>query len=147
MKSNAFILLLLFINSFDLIGQGIPYGQEFQVNTYTPGYQHNPTATGLSDGGFVISWIGDHQYKSGICVIGQLFDPLGNKKGDQFKINTYRSYMDSPTIAAFSNGGFVVCWESYNQDGSKEGCFGQLFNSLGIKKGDEFQINTYTQFS
>jgi len=31
-------------------------GSEFQVNTYTPNYQQNPSVSGLSNGGFVVTW-------------------------------------------------------------------------------------------
>ena len=54
MKSIAFSLLLLFMNSADLLGQEIPYGQEFQVNTYTEGLQCQSTIAALPTGGFVV---------------------------------------------------------------------------------------------
>ncbi len=38
-----------------------PVGDEFQVNTYTPSDQQNPSTTALSDGGFVITWISEGQ--------------------------------------------------------------------------------------
>ena len=41
-------------------------------------------------------------------------------------------------------GGFVVTWDSYGQDGSSWGVFGQVFDANGNKLGNEFRVNTYT---
>jgi len=38
----------------------------------------------------------------------------------------------------------VVVWQSYPQDGSDYGVFGQRFASSGAPQGTEFQVNTYT---
>ena len=37
-----------------------------------------------------------------------------------------------------------MVWQSYQQDGSDWGVFGQRFNAAGGKLGGEFQVNTYT---
>jgi len=47
-----------------------------------------------------------------------------------------------PAIAELKDGGFIVCWESHDQDGDKSGIFGQKFNIQKQKVDDEFQINT-----
>ena len=41
-------------------------------------------------------------------------------------------------------GNFVVAWESYEQDGSYSGVFGQRFDAAGSKIGIEFQVNSTT---
>ena len=43
-----------------------------------------------------------------------------------------------------NRGGSVVVWDSYWQDGSNRGVYGQRFDSNGSKAGSEFLINTYT---
>jgi hypothetical protein len=35
-------------------------------------------------------------------------------------------------------------WESFGQDGSYDGVFGQRYDSTGTALGSEFQVNTYT---
>jgi hypothetical protein len=49
-----------------------------------------------------------------------------------------------PSIASLSNGGFVVVWDSWGQDGSGWGVYGQRFDANGNKVGSEFQVNTWT---
>jgi hypothetical protein len=60
-------------------------------------------------------------------------------------VNTYtdRDQYLSDTGSLIS-GGFIVCWQSYLQDGVGEGVYGQLFDENGTKRGKEFQINTYS---
>jgi hypothetical protein len=50
----------------------------------------------------------------------------------------------SPAISHDSSGGFVVAWQSYQQEGSFFGVFGRRFDSSGNALGAEFQVNQYT---
>jgi len=67
------------------------------------------------------------------------------KVGSEFQINNYiANDQQFPSVASFPDGNFVVVWQSYGQDGSYDGIYGQLFNENGSKIGSEFQVNTYT---
>ena len=50
-------------------------------------------------------------------------------------------------MASDSSGNFVVVWESYYQDGSGFGVFGQRYASTGAPLGPEFRVNTHTTIS
>src|SRR5207253_2447559 len=50
----------------------------------------------------------------------------------------------SPSVASDSGGAFVVVWQSFAQDGSSNGVFGQRYSSTGAPAGMEFRVNTYT---
>ncbi len=41
-------------------------------------------------------------------------------------------------------GNFVIVWESFNQDGSGSGIYGQRYSAAGIAQGGEFRVNTTT---
>ena len=45
-------------------------------------------------------------------------------------------------MTALADGGFVVTWESFGQDGSDNGVYGQRYNAQGTAQGSEFQINS-----
>jgi hypothetical protein len=46
----------------------------------------------------------------------------------EFQVNTWTADSQGlPSITSLSNGGFVVVWESYGQDGSGYGVYGRIF--------------------
>jgi hypothetical protein len=66
--------------------------------------------------------------------------------GAEFQVNTYTLGAQSLAhVVADSTGGFLAVWESTGQDGSGRGVFAQRFNSIGERRGTEFQVSTYTQ--
>ena len=66
-----------------------------------------------------------------LLILGPLA-PLCTEAADktdlEFQVNTYTDNGQIyPSVAALSGGGFVVTWQSYEQDGSDTGIYGQLF--------------------
>ena len=125
-------------------------GPEFQVNTYTTyghGDGHADSALSVSsspDGRFVVVWdVRNYRDGSEAGVFGQRFDALGNGSGE-FQVNTsITGDQKKATVTALSDGGYVVIWESPDDD--KKGVFGQRYDSNGAAIGDEFQVNTIRQ--
>jgi hypothetical protein len=115
------------------------------VNTWTTDWQESPSITSLFNGGFVVVWQSNGQDGSGTGVYGQRFDSNGNKVGSEFQVNTWTTdYQEYPSITWLPSGGFVVVWQSFGQDGSGLGVYGQRFDSNGNKVGSEFRVNTWT---
>lgn len=53
-----------------------------------------------------------------------------------------------PAVAMDADGDAIVTWQSnFQRDFSVYDLYAQRFNSVGVKVGDEFQINTSTTFS
>ena len=124
---------------------GAKLGSEFRVNTWTTESQTNPRVTSLVNGGFVVVWVSYSQDGSHNGVYGQLYDDNGNKLTQEFRVNTYTTgNQEMPSIASLPNGGFVVVWESYGQDGSNDGIYVQRFDGGGNKIGQEVRVNSYT---
>ncbi len=120
-------------------------GDEFQVNTYTDNTLMNPSISCLSDGAFVICWESSGQDGSGWGVYAQMFHADGKRMGDEFRVNTYtNNNQNQQVITALEDGGFVISWSSLYQDGSCDGVFAQMYHVDGTRKGEEFQVNTYT---
>jgi hypothetical protein len=127
---------------------GAPVGPEFQVNTYTIGFQSQAQVASRTNGDFVVVWrsFGDQDGDTA-GIFGQWFDKLGAAQGGEFQVNSYTTDNQSaPSVAVARNGDFVVAWRSYGQDGDNFGVFGRQFKSSGLP-GNEFQVNTYTTSS
>ncbi|MEJ2629219.1 MAG: FlgD immunoglobulin-like domain containing protein, partial [bacterium] len=124
---------------------GSKQGTEFLVNTYINHMQECPSVSYLSNGNFIICWQSTGQDKSWAGIYGQLFNSDGSKLGNEFHVNTFTDNDQRyPRVSHLPNGDFIICWQSYGQDNSRFGIYGQLFNSDGSKLGNEFQVNTYT---
>jgi len=103
---------------------GGPLGGEFQVNQFTTSSQRQPTISHDSSGGFVVAWHSYGQDGSGYGVFGRRFNSSGSALGAEFQVNQYTtSYQTFPAISQDSSGGFVVAWQSLDQDGSYFGVF------------------------
>ena len=124
---------------------GIAVGSEFQVNAYTSNDQRISSVTALADGGFVVTWSGNSQDVSGNGIYGQRYDSAGAAVGSDFRVNTFTNGgQQYSSVAALADGGFVVTWSSWDQDGSIDGIYAQRYDSAGAQVGSEFQVNTYT---
>ncbi|WP_305038528.1 Ig-like domain-containing protein [Halomonas alkalisoli] len=133
----------IFAQRYDAAGDAV--GGEFQVNTYTASSQIYSSVAALSDGGFVVTWSSFGQDGSGYGIFAQRYDAAGNAAGGEFQVNTYTPNSQQwSSVAALSDGGFVVTWSSDGQDGWGYGIFAQRYNAAGDAVGGEFQVNTYT---
>ena len=124
---------------------GAATGSEFQVNTTTTNHQYAPTIATLSDGGFVVTWMDSGKDGSGWGVYGQRYDASGAAAGTEFHVSTTTANDQyNPTIAALSDGGFVVTWMDSGKDGSGWGVYGQRYDASGAATGTEFHVSTTT---
>jgi len=122
--------------NFGIFGQryassGAPLGPEFRVNTFTLYNQFIPSVAADTAGNFVVVWHGYLQDNSGFGVFGQRYASSGTPLGPEFRVNTYTTDdQDYATVAADSAGNFVVNWQSFAQDGSNFGVFGQRYGRI-----------------
>ena len=119
-------------------------GSEFQVNTYTQGHQWYSSTAALADGGFVVTWAGSGNGDS-YGIYAQRYNADGSVDGAEFQVNTFTGGTQyRPSITVLADGGFVVTWNSKEQDDDLGyGIYAQRYNSDGSVKGIEFQTNTY----
>jgi hypothetical protein len=130
---------------------GTKSSTEFLVNTTATGTQDESTVTALSDGRFVVTWTDSNKSggdTTGDAVRGQAFNANGTKSGSEFLINTTTAANQSDSsVAALSNGAFVVTWTDSSATGSDtsgSAVRGQIFTSSGARSGGEFLVNTTT---
>ncbi|WP_460154579.1 type I secretion C-terminal target domain-containing protein [Pseudomonas sp. S2_G10] len=125
---------------------GVKTGGPALVNSVTNSAQEDPTITALANGGYVVAWQSD-SFDDMSDIAAQVYNANGAKVGSEFIVNTSRNgIQDSAQITALKDGGFVVSWASYGQDGSGWGGYLQRYNASGAKTGAETRVSTTTQY-
>jgi hypothetical protein len=122
----------------------VAVGNEFLVNT-----DANPCATpGLAtaaDGSIMVVWSAHDSLipTNSWDIYARPFNSAGTG-GSVVRVNTHL-YGDqfSPKVSSI-NQEFLVVWVSLQQDGDREGVFGQFVHSDGSLIGGEFRVNTTT---
>ena len=98
--------------------------------------------TALPDGGFVATWTAGNSSARDIFV--QTFDSSGRATGAATVANSAAVPLHSDSVVtALDDGGYVVIWDSLNQDGWGSGIYGQRFDASHAAVGDEFQVNSF----
>ncbi len=134
--------------TFDVLGN--PYGNDTRINKQRLNEQFAPTVAFDDFGNFMVAWQSKDEVGSGDGDKEGIFFrrytlSMNAIDGDDLQVNSQTSKEQrAPAIAAMASGAFVVVWQSNDQDGDKEGIFGQRFNADGTARGSEFQVNVET---
>jgi Ca2+-binding RTX toxin-like protein len=99
---------------------------EFTVNLTTANTQANPRITHLASGNILVVWDSDDD--SGVSnafghdIIGQLFNPLGDRIGGEFLVNSTAAGRTetTPDIAALPSGSFLSVFEQASSTGLRD---------------------------
>ncbi len=97
------------------VENGVPVGDEFQVNTYTDSRQSFPTAAMDAAGNFVVAWRSSLQGSPGGTIYAQRFAANGSRIGSEFLVGPNNSNRDSqsePQMAMDASGRFMIAWSN-----------------------------------
>ena len=111
---------------------------DVEVNTFTNYSQINPSVALLSNGNLVVVWGSFYEVSSTSMqdVYGQLLSPSGQKIGGEFLVNQFTAFNQrSPSVAALSNGGFVVVWVSEQERASDGAALSQPLSVPAVPTG------------
>ncbi|MEY4980459.1 MAG: hypothetical protein RLZZ352_2729, partial [Pseudomonadota bacterium] len=113
-------------------------GTQTRVNTSTNFNQSESKVAGLADGGYVVTWMSDHEWDWEIYT--QRYDISGNKVGVETQVNTSIGFnQQSPSITALADGGYVVAWMSDHD--WEWGIYTQRFDANGNAVGEETLVD------
>lgn len=116
-----------------------------RVSTTTSGDQAFADVTGLLNGGYVVTWNSPGIDGNGTGIATQRYTAANAKSGGQTVVNTTMAHDQLyPSIAALSDGGYVVVWVSDGEDGSGYGIYSQRYSKTGAKAGAQGRVNTTT---
>lgn len=115
---------------------------EVRVNTTTAGDEFANGVTGLTGGGWVVTWADGFGASN---IYQQAYAADGTVVGDETRVNASTDgYHFFKAATALENGGWVVTWA----DGSGvSNSYQQAYAADGSPLGGETQINTYTSGS
>lgn len=122
---------------------GTPISTQFQVNSYTTGFQANAAVAVGPTGAFVVVWEKD---SLGSAVRGQLFAADGSMVGSEFQVSTLTRRQQYPSVAMSAAGRFVVVWASDHSIGSDHdysSIQGRLYDASGLPEDLPAQVNSY----
>jgi hypothetical protein len=129
---------------------GSPLSGEYRINT-SQTICANPTAAVAGDGSILVAWsgrsnelvVGGPVLTDGWDVFARRLAWNGAPLGDDFRLNVYQlGHQFLPSVAA-SGEEFLVAWNSYGQDGNREGVYARTVHNSGAV-GDEFRVNQTT---
>lgn len=124
---------------------------ETLVNTNIDFEQERPAVAMNSPGDFIIVWASHTGDADDIFDISAAIyrSPISSlPPRAEFKVNSTTLHSQTkPSVDMNDEGTSIVVWESWYQDGSDRGIYGQLLNSNGEKIGAEFLVNSTTEYS
>lgn len=128
-----------------------PLHEQYLVNTQQTADQTNPSVA-ICDDTFIVVWEDDSESeRTERNILGQRFVNQGEEigspipLGDEFQINIYEvDDQKYPVVVLKENGEFITVWQSYEQDGSQYGIFGDFGPRIGC--GD-FSGDLFVNFS
>lgn len=130
-------------SNYGIAGKVFESDGDVLVSDFQVGLGDTPDSIQLANGNIVVT--SHHFDGSGPGIYAQILDEEGIAIGSEFLVNsTTASNQLRSCVALLDNGGFVVTWESYLQDGSDYGAYGRVFDEDGDPLTAEFQINNYT---
>jgi len=120
---------------------GIAYGSEFRVSGYRT-HQCCQAIAALADGGYIISWLGETAYVSGLYA--QRYTASGADYGSKFLVSVDGVYS---SIAALADGGYLITYDEEGFPGWGYHVYAQRYLSSGAIDGAKFRVNTDTSGS
>jgi len=128
-------------------GQGKALSGDFEVDSGSSHVRLWPEVSGLTDGGFIVTWTSDLQDGSLKGVYAQRFDSAGNMSGSEFRVNLRtEGDQQASSVAGMEDGGFVIVWTAqYQPGGNFYDICAQRYDAEGISQGTEFIVNSYNR--
>ena len=152
----------------DVYGQilspvGAKVGGEFLVNQYVSYNQRTPAIAALSGGGFVVVWVSELQRQGvvtasnpsfiydqfrtnqpSVDIYARLYAANGSPVGSEFLVDTANNTCANPSVAAASDGGFLVAWgeKDLNNVSNSWDIVARPFSSGGVG-GTARHVNTF----
>lgn len=138
---------------------GLVLSNAFLINQFTNYNQRSPAVAALATGGFVVTWVSEQQRTqlsatgSQLAVASSIFSPSvdiyarlyrsnGLAQAGEFLVNSNLTACANPSIAAATDGSFMVAWSQHDPLIATNGwdVFARPYSSAGVG-GPVVQVN------
>ena len=142
----------LFAQRFDANGIAVRAVQQINSRTLSSYLFSTVAAAGLTDGGYVVTWVVPRTADAGPGIFARRFDAEGAACpcGAEKRVNTFADARNlairtSPAVAALADGGYLVTWVSSGQ-GSFAGSaiYAQRYGANNSPMGPEILLTPDT---
>jgi len=124
---------------------GTALANDFQVNQFTSGNQQAPTIAMAASGQFIVSWQSAAQDGNGDTIVARRYGSTGTALANEFVVNqTTTGNQSAPSIAANTDGSFIIAWQSAGQDGNSDAVVARRYSAAGAALAGEFLVNQFT---
>ena len=106
---------------------GIAQGGETRVNTTTADSQFSPIVTGLSGGGYVVTW---ESIQPNRAVFAQHYDASGAPVGGETRLNATPKSVFGHSVAGLTGGGYAGAWDAHTSGPTTDNILTQRFVPL-----------------
>jgi len=140
---------------------GATVSNQFLINQFTSFNQRTPAVTALPNGGFVVAWVSEQERAVGapnptqaryanalltpsVDIYARLYNSNGAPAVNEFLVNSNTFPCANPSLAAGSDGGFIVAWSQHDMITLTNGweVFARPYSSAGAG-GSVFRVNAY----
>ena len=103
--------------------------KKYLINTFQPHSQTRPSVVMDSAGDFIVVWESWHQDGSERGIYAQKFNNAGTKEGSEFLVNSTTEFSQcKPTISFFSDGKYIIAWESWLETEKGYNLFAKIYD-------------------
>jgi hypothetical protein len=142
---------------------GVTVSNTFLVNQFTNYNQRTPAVAALANGNFVIAWVSEQQrllapnlgsnttsvaasaiVTPSVDIYARLYKTNGAPVGGEFLVNTDYNPAANPSVAAASDGSFMVAWGAHDSLVSSNGwdIYARPFSGAGVG-GTAMRVNSH----
>jgi hypothetical protein len=131
-----------YVKGHRFTGEAVPLGEQFVISPPPGGIYTGDGSVAVHPGGsFVVAW---NDYDADACefiVSAQRFAGDGTPEGGPIPLAGGTDNPWEPSVAAESDGGFLVLWDQYDPAAGESAVVGRRYDADGLPVGGDLEVS------